>query len=77
MATHDELLALRDRAQANVTAASAGLKAFAHLRAPNGLTPDAVKFSPEYRAAKSAYDQAFARLRAVNAAIRTTQRTAE
>lgn len=31
-----------------------------------GLTPDAVKFSPEYRAAKAAYDAAFARLRAFN-----------
>jgi len=33
---------------------------------PMGLTPDAVKASPEYRAAKLAYESAFARLRAFN-----------
>lgn len=31
-----------------------------------GLTPDHVKFSPEYRAAKRAVDQAFATLREFN-----------
>lgn len=33
----------------------------------NGLTPDEVKFSPEYRAAKARFDAAFARQRKVNA----------
>lgn len=33
---------------------------------PMGLTPDAIKASPEYRAAKAAYDKAFAALRAFN-----------
>lgn len=31
-----------------------------------GLTPDAVRLSPEYRAAKAAFDAAFARERAFN-----------
>lgn len=33
----------------------------------NGLTPDAVKFSPEYRAAKAAHEAALAELRRFNA----------
>jgi hypothetical protein len=33
---------------------------------PMGLTPDAVKVSPEFRAAKKAFDAAFAKLRAFN-----------
>lgn len=37
-------------------------------RLPNGLTPDHVKFSPEYRAAKSRFDRAFHALRLANAA---------
>jgi hypothetical protein len=32
-------------------------------KGPMGLTPDAVKFSPEFRAAKAAYDAAFQALR--------------
>ena len=37
-------------------------------RGANGLTPDSVKFSPEYRAAKSAYNKAFSALRNHNQA---------
>jgi hypothetical protein len=37
---------------------------------PMGMTPDAVKASPEYRAAKLAYERAHAELRAFNAALR-------
>ena len=33
---------------------------------PCGLTPDAVKFSPEFRAAKATYQKAFDNLRAFN-----------
>ena len=33
---------------------------------PMGLTPDNVKFSPEYRSAKAAFDHAFANLQAFN-----------
>ena len=36
-------------------------------RGPTGLTPDAVKETPEWRAAKASVDKAFARLRAFNA----------
>jgi hypothetical protein len=35
-------------------------------RYPNGLTPDHIKFSPEYQAAKQASNAAFQRLRQFN-----------
>jgi hypothetical protein len=47
--------------EAAVYAAGANLKAFP--RSPNGLTPDAVKFSPEYKAAKAECSRAFSALR--------------
>ena len=56
----------RDSLEAAVKAASEALKRFA--RGPMGLTPDAVKFSPDYRAAKLAFDTAFSRLRQFNTA---------
>lgn len=58
------ILAAKAAAEADVRAASDALKQFP--RGPMGLTPDHVKFSPEFRAAKRRYDAAFARLRAVN-----------
>lgn len=48
-----------------VDSASAALKPFPRL--PNGLTPDYVKFSPEYRQCASAYAIAFSALRRFNA----------
>lgn len=45
--------------------AQAAIDAFP--RGPMGLTPDAVRALPEYRAAKARVDKAFARLRAFNA----------
>jgi hypothetical protein len=36
------------------------------------LTPDSVKATPEYRAARAAMESAFAKLRAVNAAFQRT-----
>jgi len=45
--------------------AQAAINAFP--RGPTGLTPDAVKATPEWRAAKTRVDKAFARLRAFNA----------
>lgn len=33
-------------------------------RLPNGLTPDSVKFSPEFKTAKAAFNSAFAASRA-------------
>ena len=47
-----------------VKSASDALKAFP--RHANGLTPDEVKFSIPYRAAKQKYERAFAKLRAFN-----------
>lgn len=44
--------------------ASAVLRQFP--RHPNGLTPDHIKFSPEYRKAKADVDAAFAALRTHN-----------
>lgn len=41
-------------------------------KGPMGLTPDAVKFSPEYRSAKQAFDTAFAKTRAFNAVFTKT-----
>ncbi len=44
--------------------ASAKLNAFP--KGPMGLTPDAVKFSPEYRLAKTQYERAAAAVRNFN-----------
>jgi hypothetical protein len=54
-----------ERLAREVSDASADLKRFPKLG--NGLTPDSVKVSPEWRAAKSRYDAAFQRLREHNA----------
>lgn len=43
-------------------AAELGVPATGHM----GLTPDAIKFDPRYRAAKADCDEAFARLREFN-----------
>lgn len=48
-----------------MSAAQAAIDAFP--RGPMGLTPDAVRATPEWRAAKARVDKAFARLRAFNA----------
>lgn len=50
--------------EAAVRAASQNLKAFP--KGPMGLTPEDVKNSPEYKAAKQAYSSAFERLRQFN-----------
>ncbi len=50
--------------EAEVRAASAALQQFP--RGLMGLTPDEVKASPEYQAAKTRYGLAFARLRKWN-----------
>ena len=46
--------------------AAAALAAFP--RGPMGLTPDSVKASPEWQAAKAAWTEAFSALRAYNRA---------
>jgi len=57
--TQQELL------ECDVARTSKALKAISG-GGPMGLTPDNVKTSPEYRAAKRAYDTAFSRLRTFN-----------
>ena len=59
--------AIRDKLYTEVSAAGAVLKAFP--KGPMGLTPDAVKVSTEFRAAKARYAAAFDALRAINAMI--------
>ena len=56
--------AAQDQLYAEMKLAGAALKRFPRLA--NGLTPDSVKFSPEYRAAKAACDRAFEAVRAFN-----------
>lgn len=56
----------QDRLYAEMYAASAILKAFP--KGNMGLTPDSVKASPEYQAAKRNYEQAFAKVQAYNSA---------
>jgi len=62
--TYTEAKAKCDAIEARMKTASDALRRFP--RGPMGLTPDAVKFSPEYRAAKLAVDRTFAELRAFN-----------
>lgn len=57
--------AQQSQLEQEVEEAGAGLRDFP--RGAMGLTPDAVKTSPAYRAAKARFDRAFARLRAFNA----------
>lgn len=63
--TYVEAKRVRDAAEGDSKAASAALRSFPRLA--NGLVPDAVKFTSEYKAAKSRFDTAFARERATNA----------
>jgi hypothetical protein len=55
---------IRDSLDAKTAQAGAALDAFPKLA--NGMTPDAVKFSAEYRSAKAIFDAAFAAQRAFN-----------
>jgi hypothetical protein len=55
---------MENKFEAAVKQASQALKQFP--RGPMGLTPDEVKFSPEYQAAKRTYWIAFKRLRQFN-----------
>jgi hypothetical protein len=62
--------ATHDRLNAEVVRTEEVLKTFPTCAM--GLTPDAVKFSPEFRNAKQAFNAAFARLRAFNAVFTKT-----
>lgn len=48
-------------------AGTAGARLDAFPKGPDGLTPDAVKATPEWRSAKADCDASLARLRAFNA----------
>lgn len=63
--TFADAKAIRDRLYLEASTAGAVLKSFP--KGPMGLTPDAVKVSTEFRAAKARYAAAFGTLRAVNA----------
>lgn len=54
----------RDKLDARVRELSAALNTFP--KRADGLTPDHIKFSPDYRAVKTAYDSAFKALRQFN-----------
>jgi hypothetical protein len=56
---------IQSKLDARVSQASDALNTLPKLG--NGLTPDAVKLSPEYRTAKQDFDAAFSALRAFNA----------
>lgn len=60
--------ARRDALERDHRAAAFALKAVDGIGSGRlGLTPDSVKMTPEYRAARAAYDRAFAELRSFNA----------
>lgn len=56
-----------EAARLDAEAEAAGQELRAFPRGPTGLTPDAVRATPEYRAANARYQKAFARLRDFNA----------
>lgn len=64
--------AARNALRAELDRASAALNAFP--RGSMGLTPDHIKFSPEYRATKAACDKAFAALRHFNTIYKPPRR---
>lgn len=58
---------IRD-AERDMKAAKATMDRLGASTGPNGLTPDSVKFSPEFINARSSWDIAFATLRHANGA---------
>jgi len=57
--------AIKERLEKEYATTGAALKKFP--RGPTGLTPDAIKASPEWKAARAANDKAFSQLRSFNA----------
>lgn len=66
MTTFGQACERRDALDRQVTRAAAELKTFDCHKSPIGLTPDHIKALPTYRAARFAFDQAFANLRQFN-----------
>jgi hypothetical protein len=61
------------RLELEVALASKAFRAIAGIGSgPMGLTPDAIKFSPDYRLAKVRFDVAFAALRDFNGEFHKT-----
>jgi len=75
----DALIAQQELLYTEMNAAAKALKVYDVYRNEIGLTPDHIKATPEWKALKSSFEQAFQRLRAFNGkyakAIRKTQRT--
>jgi hypothetical protein len=66
--TYEAAKAIKAELEARVTIASAAIRSVKGAGSgAMGLTPDAVKFSPEYQAAKRAYDKAHDDMRKFNA----------
>lgn len=68
--TYAEAKATAANIDAEVSAAEVALRSFP--AGPMGLTPDSVRVTPEYRAAKLAFDKSFAKLRAFNGTFTKT-----
>lgn len=62
--TYIEAKAARDQISLEVDAASARVNSFP--KSVMGLVPDAVKFTTDYRAAKTAFDASFSKLQKFN-----------
>ena len=75
--TYEEALARQAELYAARDTAADALRAATGERGPLGLTPDAVKGTPEWRAAKAAYDAAHDALRTFNASFVRTFRAEE
>lgn len=58
--------AIQRKLEAECARHSATLREYKKDRHANGMTPDRIKLSHEYRATKAAYDNAFQRLRQFN-----------
>lgn len=67
MNTYNEAKAARDSAEERLSIASLALGSYP--KGVMGLTPDAVKATPEWQKDKAEYDVAFATLRAINGVI--------
>ncbi len=63
--TYDEAKAIRDRKEQELKDASEALKVFPKL--PNGLTPDDIKSTQEFKNARAEYNLAFTEVRKFNA----------
>ncbi len=60
--------AVKAQLEADVSAASMAMKQFDATKSACGLTPDHVKASPEWKAAKASFNRAFQALRNFNGA---------